>query len=152
MLLRFSKLINRANIPITHRNKMSLLAIVTAVVITIFQIQLAQAIHGNGKDFWNTGSASYSKLAYSLIEEGSLSYENAMPTAGRPPLYPLFLAGLLLLSEEAQIIVIAQSILTGAIFGLLTLITYEYTQKSWPTLFNIAMFVAIKVIAINFVV
>ncbi len=138
--------------PISHRSKMILLAVVTAVVITLFHIQLANFIFTDGQKFWQSGSSSYGTIAHTLIEKQIISIDQATPTAYRPPIYPLFLAAFLLFSEQTQPIFIAQSLLAGVTFGILTAVAYSYTKKLWPTLLMIFLLVAIKFILFDNIV
>ena len=120
--------------------KAILLAIVTALVITIFQIQLANFIFTDIQDFWQSGSPSYGIIAHSITEKGIFSLDQITPTAYRPPLYPLFLAAFLSFTNNPEPIIVAQSIFAGLTFALHTLLTYRFTKKSWPTLVIIFLF------------
>ncbi|MAT97276.1 MAG: hypothetical protein CL608_09055 [Anaerolineaceae bacterium] len=133
----------------TNHTKLILLCVVTAIIVTIFHIQLASFIFEDGFNFWDSGSPSYGAVARSLYEQNMLSLDQETPTAYRPPLYPIFLAVLLQISSQPQSIIIAQSILAGVTFGLLTAIAYSYTHRSWPTLLMLFLFVAIKFIAFD---
>ncbi|MCP4422019.1 MAG: hypothetical protein GY805_35845 [Chloroflexi bacterium] len=152
MSLRFWTNTQHQDSAASHRSKMILLSLVTAVVITLFHIQLANYIYRNEQSFWHSGSPSYGKVARSLIEQKIISLDQTTPTAYRPPLYPLFLATFLQISQQSQPIIVAQSVLAGIIFGLLTAVAYSYTQKSWPALFMIFLFVSIKYIAFDNIV
>ncbi|GJM41158.1 MAG: hypothetical protein DHS20C20_14400 [Ardenticatenaceae bacterium] len=126
--------------------------VVTAVIIIIFQIQLANFIYRGELNFWQSGSDSYGQLARAIIEENLFSFNQADPTAHRPPFYPLFLASILIFSKNPQAVVFAQSVLSGLTVGMLTGVAFSFTNKSWPTLIIIFLFVSSKFIPFDNIV
>ena len=138
--------------PASHRSKMILLSLTTAVIITLFQWQLANFIYKDSQKFWQSGSPSYGTLAHAITEQNIFSLDKTTPTAYRPPLYPLFLAAHLFASEGSQPIFITQSLLAGSTLGLLTIVAYTHTQKSWPILVMIFLFATNKFIPIDNIV
>lgn len=148
----FEKVTQRPTSSVSHRSKMILLSLMTTVVITLFHLQLANFIFEDSQKFWRSGSPSYGIVANSIIEQKIISLDKTTPTAYRPPLYPMFLAAHLLVSEESRPILITQSILAGITFGLLAAVAYAYTQKPWPIVLMIFLFAIIKFIAIDNIV
>lgn len=89
---------------------------------------------GREEIFRKHGSQSYGLLAESLVQQQRLALDGQTPTAYRPPLYPLFLAGLLWLTGDLQAAIMAQSLLLSLALGCLALITLTYTGQIWPVI------------------
>lgn len=78
-----------------------------------FVLRIVVRLHSGIADFWVNGYTFFFGLAQSIAAGKGLSYENGVPTAFRPPVYPTFLAILTMGHQAFWPIAIAQS-LVGA--------------------------------------
>lgn len=100
------------------------------VAATVLHLRIA-GLMGAWERFWRGGAEDYSILAQSLVMGHGLSLDGKTLTAFRPPLYPLFLAGLLSLAPDKNMVVIAQSIAGGLTIGVLALTAVIGNRKYW---------------------